>query len=277
MASIVSQLAKAFPASAPRNWRGHVAELFLYVGFYLLYLLLRGLVLGGESQALSNADRVIALEQALGVFHEPLLQEWALDNARPLVVFLNWVYIVTYWPVILGGALFLYLTRRVTYYCYRNLIVVHLVLALALFVLFPLAPPYKTDFLVDTIQSLGPAFYGGEAMATLYNTNAAMPSLHFSWTCIFAWLFVREIKGWSRYLGLIYPLLTLAAIVTTGNHYFLDAVAGAALIGVAYGLVEAVRRCPLTWQFLLARVPFRDRLLALPLLPGFRSRDTERQ
>ena len=276
MASIVFQLKRAFPASAPRKWRGHVAELSIYVGFYLLYLLLRGLVIGGETHALSNASRVIALEQALRLFHEPLLQEWALANAQPLVVFLNWVYIVTYWPVILGGALILYLTRRATYYRYRNLIVVHLVLALALFVLFPLAPPYKTAHLVDTIQSLGPAFYGGEAMANLYNTNAAMPSLHFSWTCIFAWLFVREIKGWSRYLGLIYPLLTLAAIVITGNHYFLDAVVGAALIGVACGLVEARRRRSGTWQLWRARVPFRDRLLALPLLLGFRSRDTER-
>ena len=251
MASIVSQLTRAFPASAPRNWRSHVAELALYVGFYFLYLLLRGLVPGGEGHALSNAQRVIALEETLGLFLEPTLQEWALD-AQPLVVFLNWVYIITYWPVILGGALALYINRRQVYFRYRNLIVVHLVLALTLFVLFPLAPPFKTAHLVDTIQLLGPAFYGGEAMAVLYNTNAAMPSLHFSWTCIFAWLFVRELKGWYRYLGVGYPALTLAAIIITGNHFFLDALAGAALIGVAFWSVkglkksrEALRREPL--------------------------------
>ena len=241
MASIVSQFTRALPAPAYGRWLTHLRELGLYVGLYLLYLLLRGLALGGEEGASSNAQHIIDLESSAGMFAEPTIQGWTLANAPALVVFLNWVYIITYWPVIVVVALALYLTRRRTYYRYRNLMVAHLGMALVLFALFPLAPPFKTGFLLDTIQTYGPALYGSPAMAIFYNTNAAMPSLHFSWTCIFAWLFVREVRGWYRYLGVGYPLLTLASIIVTGNHYFLDALVGALLIPLACGIIAAFR------------------------------------
>lgn len=239
MASIVFRIARVFPVPVRNRWHGHARELALYLGLYLLYLLLRDLVFDGDAPALANAESIIALESSLGIFVEPVVQEWALSNAEPLVVALNWTYIVTYWPVILGVALFLFLTRRSTYQRYRNLIVLQLVLSLLVFTLFPLAPPFKTVYLLDTIQALGPAFYGSEAMSVLYNTNAAMPSLHFSWTCILAWLFVKELRGWYRYLWIAYPLLTLAAIVVTGNHFLLDAVVGMVLIGVAQAVLSS--------------------------------------
>ena len=242
MAPIVSQIARVCSAIILGSWRSHVLELTLYVGIYLLYLITRGLILAGDGVALANAERIIALEQSLGLFREPAWQQWVLANSQPLAIFLNWVYIITYWPVILGVALFLYLTRRRTYCYYRNVVLINLAFALVLFLLFPLAPPFKTVYLVDTIQLLGPTFYGSPAMAAFYNTNAAMPSLHFSWTCIFGWLFLRELKGWYKVLGLAYPLLTFGSIIITGNHFILDAVAGAALIGPAYGVVELVRR-----------------------------------
>ena len=242
MASIVFHIPRLIPATTPSRWRGHAGELAFYVGFYLLYLLTRGLLFDGDGQALANADRTIALERSVGLFIEPSIQGWALSHAQPLAVFLNWVYIVTYWPVILGVALWLYLARRRTYVKYRTLIAIHLALALVLFVTYPLAPPFKSGLLVDTIQLYGPRFYGSPSMAYLYNTNAAMPSLHFSWTCIMAWLLVREAKGWYRYVGVAYPLLTLAAIVVTGNHYLMDAMVGVALIGVAVVSLNLARR-----------------------------------
>ncbi len=248
MASIVTQLTRGFPAAVPFQWRSHAAELALYVGFYLLYLLLREAAFGGQSQAFANAERIIVLESSLGLFHEPFLQEWFIANAQPLVVCLNWVYIVTYWPVILAVALALYLSRRDVYVKYRTLMAVHLLLALVMFAVFPLSPPFKNEFMVDTIQLYGPTFYGSPAMAVFYNTSAAMPSLHFSWTCVFAWLFVRELRGWYRYLGVGYPLLTLVSIVVTGNHYFLDAVVGAALIGVALVSLRVAKRVGQGWS-----------------------------
>ena len=226
----------------PGGWRRPAAELALYPAAYLLYLLIRELAVGGEPAALANAAALIALEQSLGLFLEPAMQRWAVDHARPLLLLLNWVYILTYWPVILAAALACYRLRRPAYYHYRSVLVVNLLMALAVFALWPTAPPFKTPYLVDTIQTYGPAFYGGTAMAAFYNTNAAMPSLHFSWTCILGTLFLRELPSPFRYLGLAYPLLTLAAILVTGNHFILDAAAGAALAGIAFALVSAAGR-----------------------------------
>ncbi len=224
------------------GWRRHSIELALYPAAYLLYLLVRELAVGGETAALSNAAAIVALEQSLGLFIEPAMQQGLMDSARPLLILLNWVYILTYWPVILAVALIFYCVRRRAYYYYRRVLVVNLLMALAVFALWPAAPPFQTPYLVDTIQAYGPAFYGGPAMAAFYNTNAAMPSLHFSWTCILGTLFLRELPSPFRYVGLAYPLLTLAAILGTGNHFVLDAAAGAALAGLAFAVVAAAGR-----------------------------------
>lgn len=224
------------------GWRRHLLEFALYPAAYLLYLLSRELAVGGERAALDNAAALIAWEQSLGLFVEPAMQRWVVDYARPLAVALNWVYILTYWPVILAAALVCYLVRRPVYYYYRNVLVVNLAMALVVFALLPVAPPFKTPGLVDTIQVYGPAFYGGPGMAAFYNTNAALPSLHFSWTCVLGTLFVRELPGRWKALGGAYPLLTFCAIVITGNHFVLDAVAGAVLAGAAFGVVTGAGR-----------------------------------
>ena len=227
-----------------RRWAGgrrHLLELALYPAAYLLYLLSRELTVGGERAALDNAAALIALERDLGLFVEPAMQRWVIDYARPLAVALNWVYILTYWPIILMAAFVCYRIRRPAYYYYRNVLVASLLPALAIFALFPVAPPFKSPYLVDTIQVYGPAFYGGPGMAVFYNTNAALPSLHFSWTCVLGALFLRELPGGFKALGVAYPVLTFAAIVITGNHFVVDAVAGAVLAGAAFGVVEMGR------------------------------------
>lgn len=226
------------------RWKPHFFELGLYIGFYLIYRFTRGLIFPDESVGVGNAQRVIAAERSLGFFWEPGWQNWAIDNSIGLVVFLNWVYIITYWPIILAMALALYLNKRGTYYYYRNVLVINLLFALIIFMLFPLAPPFKESvYFVDTIQTYGPSFYGSPQMAAYYNTLAAMPSLHFSWTVILGVLFFRTLKGWFKAVGVLYPVLTFLAITITGNHYILDAVAGGGLAAVSFGLVElAIRR-----------------------------------
>lgn len=220
-------------------WLGHSLELALYLGAYLVYLLTRGLIFPDPQVALDNADRIISAEQALGIFREPGWQAWIIAQAPALAAVFNWVYILTYFPLVLGLGLILYLFRRPTYGYYRAVIVINLALALLIFMLFPLAPPYLASAdVVDTIQTFGPTFYGGPGMDSLYNSVAAMPSLHFSWSVIFGALFFRTLRGWFKVLGLLYPVLTFFAITLTGNHYILDALAGGVLAGVAFAVME---------------------------------------
>ena len=226
--------------SAIRDKRAGLIEVSLYVGAYIVYLVTRGLVHSdARAVGLVNGERVASLQRDLGFLWEPGWQSWALENVKALVVTLNWVYIITYWPVILTAALVLYLKDRRGYNFYRTVVFINLGGALLTFMVFPVASPFAIlgVELTDSIQEFGPKSYGSEGMASYYNISAAMPSLHFSWTVILGVLFWRSFPGGYRFIGAVYPFLTFFAIVLTGNHFILDAIAGAALAGLSFGLV----------------------------------------
>ena len=226
------------------SWKAHILESALVVVAYAAYMLTRGLVHSDlDGKGLENASRVISSEKWLRVFWEPGWQSWILDNLEGLILFFNWTYIFTYWPIIVVVGLALYIMNRPRYYYYRTVVVINLIFALLIFMLFPVTSPFNfTSQFVNTIQSLGPSFYGSSEMASYYNINAAMPSLHFSWTVILGVLFLRTFKGWFKILGVVYPIMTFFAITITGNHFILDAVAGGALAAAAFAIMELVVR-----------------------------------
>ena len=98
------------------------------------------------------------------------------------------------------------------------------------------------DHFVDTIKDFGPAFYASREFANPYNSYAAMPSLHFSWTIMFGVLFLRTPNVWVKILGVIYPVLTLVAMTVTANHYIMDAIGGGLLIRASFAVMELVIR-----------------------------------
>ena len=222
----------------------HAGELALLVGAYFAYMYTRKLAFTDfETIALDNAKRIISLEKSLGFFWEPEWQAWTISSAKSLVVFFNWAYIITFWPIILTTAFILYVVNRRRYVYFRNVVLLSFVFALLGFMLFPLAPPRMlADHFVDTIKAFGPAFYASREFANFYNPYAAMPSLHFSWTIMLGVLFLRTPSIWMKVLGVLYPALTLVAITVTANHYIMDAIGGALLIGASFAVMEFVFR-----------------------------------
>ena len=231
-------------SAASRN-RAALTEIALYISAYIAYLVTRGLVHDDtRAVGLVNGERVVSLQRNLGFLWEPDWQSWALENAQALVVTMNWIYIITYWPVIFVAALVLFLKSRSDYNFYRSVVFVNLAGALFTFMMFPVASPFAISSveLVDSIQELGPRFYGSEGMAAYYNISAAMPSLHFSWTVILGVLFWRSFPGVFRILGLVYPVLTFFSITLTGNHFILDVLAGGTMVVLSFGVVWVVKR-----------------------------------
>ena len=218
----------------------HARELAIIAGAYWIYMYTRSLAFDDfRATAFENAAKIISLEQSLGFFWEPDWQARAIDGARVLVVFFNWTYIFTFWPIILTAGTILYIRNRPRYKYYRNIVLISFALALIGFALFPLAPPRMiAEQFKDTIREFGPAFYASREFANFYNPYAAMPSLHFSWTVMFGVLFLRTPNKWVKILGIIYPTTTLLAITITANHYIMDAIAGAALMIAAFALME---------------------------------------
>ena len=227
-----------------RSNRSGLSEISLYIGAYFVYVLTKGLVHSDtRSVAVVNGEKIVSLQRDLGFLWEPVWQSWALENVEVLVVTMNWVYIVTYWPVILLVAVILFVKRRQEYNFYRTVVFINLIGALITFMIFPVASPFAISGvgLLDSIQEFGPRSYGSEGMAAYYNISAAMPSLHFSWTVILGVLFWRWFAGLYRLIGLLYPVLTLFAIVITGNHFILDAIAGGVLAVLSFSVAFLLR------------------------------------
>jgi hypothetical protein len=70
-----------------------------------------------------------------------------------------------------------------------------------------------------------------------------MPSLHVGWAIWCGVLIAMYAqRRWVKVLGIAYPIVTTVVVMATGNHYLLDAIAGALTMGVGALLSAAVSR-----------------------------------
>jgi hypothetical protein len=227
--------AMAEPAVAPTRWRrwwdsrfgaAFGRELALVVGLLLLYKYGRTLVRGEGTTAVAHAHELMRLERDIGIYTEERLQDAFLRASRTVEWMLNAYYLYAHVFVTAAAFLWLYARHATTYRRFRNVMVAMTVAGLALHVLYPLAPPRMFPDLgfVDLGRTVGPSSYGhGSPYQGFANQFAAMPSLHFGWAVAVAWGAILASSSRARWLAVAHPLLTLAAIVLTANHYWLDA------------------------------------------------------
>jgi hypothetical protein len=233
-----------------RGLAGLAAEVVL-IGIALpLYYLARGLSHERVAVAFDNANQLIDVERALGIFWEADLQERVLSYGW-MVDTLNAMYLYGHLPIILMIAVWLYFRHRPQYLLMRNAFLISGAIGLVIYVSFPVAPPrlMPEEFgFTDTVFRQ----YGVSRVANpwfLRNEYAAVPSLHFGWNLLAAvaiWLASRGVA--LRAFAVLMPLATLAAIVLTANHYFLDAVAGLLTVAVGMALALAVRTLVLRYR-----------------------------
>lgn len=233
---------KKQPRIVSRYFLAALAEILIVVSAYFAYMVSRNFVFQDtfRSVAFVNAENLIELRVRLHLLFEPVVQSWLVDNASWVAYTLNWVYILSFLPVIAITAVCYYCMQRSRYIFYRNVVLVTFVIALVVFMVFPLAPPRMMPQygFIDTIDTLGPVFYNVRSTQPFYNAFAAMPSLHFGWALLLGIVYWTTGPGWLKFLGVIFPAITLAAIISTGNHYLEDAVVGALVIVVS------------TWMFM---------------------------
>ncbi|MET9667317.1 bifunctional glycosyltransferase 87/phosphatase PAP2 family protein [Streptomyces sp. NPDC006475] len=206
---------------------------------YSAYSHIRTAATGGVGAAEEHGRQVVAIEQALHIDIE-LWANKATANAEWAESFFNFYYTSFHFVVPLSILAILYVRRPVDYRWARSSLAFATVLALLGFWLYPLAPPRLMPGMgfIDTVhgpQDLANPDYG--AMTAVTNQYAAMPSLHFGWS-LWCGLVVVLLapKLWMKLLGLLHPLFTAGAIVATANHWILDAVGGAAVVGAGFGL-----------------------------------------
>jgi hypothetical protein len=216
-------------------------ELLLVAGLFLVYKFGRQLANGHTAEAFRNARRVWDWERSLHLPGEGAVQS-ALLHSTALVRTANIYYVAVHFTATAAFLVWLYVRRPDHYLWARRVLALLTGAALVLHLTFPLAPPRMLDVahLVDTGQTYGPTVYGARpATDSMANQFAAMPSLHFGWALMVAIGLIAATRSRWRWLWLLHPLLTLAVIVGTANHFWLDAVVAALLLGVALVLVRA--------------------------------------
>jgi hypothetical protein len=206
-------------------------ELALGLGVYGLYLLVGRLVVrrGGRAIARRNAGRVVALEERLGLHVEPTLQRALLRYPR-LVHVLNVGYGLFNVTLTVGWLMLLYRRRDGSFHRFRRACLLAHIGAQPAFFLFPTAPPRVLDGFVDTLSEVSGLDIEHPFLLQFYNPVAAMPSLHVAFAVVTgAEIAARSDSVVVRTAAHAYAPLVATVVAGTGNHYVLDAVAGAAL------------------------------------------------
>ena len=222
---------------APRGWLDAALQFGLFFAVYNGYQVVRGLAEGREELAFANAQRIVDIEAALGTLFEPGLQEALINHARWLVDFSNFMYLNSHFVVTTGFLTWLYFRRNECFYFVRNMFMAAMVAALTLYALVPTAPPrlMDSDFgFVDTIAVYTGLPQDSDTVGLLVNQYAAIPSMHVAFALMVAVPAAALVRNpLARAWWTAYPVIVFFVIVATGNHFWLDAAAGAAVACMA--------------------------------------------
>jgi hypothetical protein len=261
---------EAAPRTRPRWW----TELPLLLLVYLCYSAGRLLARGDVSTAVDHGLAILRIEKVFLLNAEHPLNRLFTAHAWIGVPADFWYaslhYLVT--PAIL---VWLFRSRTLHYRAARTWLMVSTFIGLIGFTLMPTCPPRLLSAghgFVDTMaQYSSYGWWGGEAsaprgMGGMTNQYAAMPSLHVGWALwcgVMLWRHGRT--PLARTAAVVYPLVTTLVVMGTANHYFLDAAAGAAVMGVGLLLTPwAMRSADRARERFASRVP----ALAPPLAPA---------
>ncbi|MFJ1869316.1 phosphatase PAP2 family protein [Streptomyces sp. NPDC088097] len=245
----------------PTRWW---AELLLLGLLYGAYSGGRLLARGDVDLAVGHGLALLRVEELLRIdFERPLNRLFSRSGVLGIPA--DFFYASLHYLITPAVLVWLYRRRPRHYRDARSGLVAATVLGLVGFALAPTCPPRLLEAsygFTDTMARYSAyGWWGGEASAprglgALTNQYAAMPSLHVGWALwcgILLWRHARH--PLVRTLGAAYPVLTTLVVMGTANHYFLDAVAGAAVLGAGWVLGPRVA----TWAGARA-----DRWEALP-------------
>ena len=236
----------------PQGWLDILRQLVLFAGAYYVYRIVRGIVDGQATQAFENGRTLVYLERELGLFFEPGLQAWA-EGQEWIIWVANAMYVNSHFIVTTSFLIWLYLARNHAYYFVRNMFMVAMGFALALYVAYPTAPPrFLTEWgFTDTVAEA----VGNEAemsASVLYNPYAAVPSMHVAFALMIALPAISLVSHRTlKVLWALYPLLVTFVVVVTANHYWIDALLGAMVAGAAAWVAKSAlgRARPEAWAW----------------------------
>jgi len=219
----------------PRGWSDLGLQLAIWFGFLGAYQVVRGFADRNPSKAFANGLEIVHLESHVtSRLYELTLQNF-VDQKHWLETLVSWTYWNSEFTVLGLALLWVYLRRHSAFPRFRNAILLANVLGLVGYFLMPTAPP----------RLLGVGFanqHRDGLVQLLANPYAAMPSLHAGDALIVGIVLATLCRStlWQL-VWIAWPAWVWFCVMATGNHFWLDCLAGSAVALLAMAVVYRER------------------------------------
>jgi membrane-associated phospholipid phosphatase len=223
----------------PRGYADLGRQLLIWFGFLAAYQVARGIADRDPAEAFANGWKVIDIEQRLTGLGELTFQGWT-QSSEFLEHVVSWTYWNSEFTVIGLALLWVYLRRNDAFTRFRNTILIANAIGLIGYVLLPTAPPrfFTTIGFEDTLAQFGGLNHGSGLIELASNPYAAMPSLHAADALIAGVILATVVRRpLFKALWLLWPLWVWFAVMATGNHFWLDVLAGVVLAAATMAFV----------------------------------------
>jgi hypothetical protein len=216
-------------------------ETALILGLFALWQFAGSFAVMGPEHALARSRWIWHAEQVLHLPSETSVQQAFLPH--PLIVQIcNLYYAGLHFPVLITCMIWLFVQHRDAYQRLRTTLVA-LTGCCLLVQLIPVAPPrmLPATHMVDTAVRYGQSVYGTHA-GFEPDQLSAMPSVHVGWAILVAIAVIGAARTGWRWLALLYPAMTSLVVVVTANHFWLDGIVAAAILGAVLLVQHGGRR-----------------------------------
>ncbi|HZQ80965.1 MAG TPA: phosphatase PAP2 family protein [Gaiellaceae bacterium] len=219
----------------PRGWGDLGRQLLIWFGFAALYQLARGFADRNPAKAFANGRHVVQFETDTVHRLYELTFERFVDQRHLLETAVSWTYWNSEFTVVGLAVLWVYLRRHDAFVGFRNSVLLANLIGLVGYVFVPMAPP----------RMLGVGFVNQHRdglVSLAANPYAAMPSLHAADALIVSVVLVGVCRNWwAKALWVAWPAWVWFCVMATGNHFWLDCVAGVFVALVAMTAVYNAR------------------------------------
>jgi len=224
----------------PRGWTHLALQFGLWIGFYVAYQAARGLAdRDGVAAAFANGQAVIDFQRRLGSMFELTLQR-VVEGSTVLIQATSLTYWLSQFAVVGLALIWVYFKAHERFFKFRNTLIGGNLIGLVFYVLVPTAPPrmFPAAGFTDTLAAHSTVNHSSTFVAFAANPYAAMPSLHALDSAIVSVVMATVVRRrFAKILWLAWAPWVWFAVMATGNHFWLDVLAGIVLGGIALTIV----------------------------------------
>jgi hypothetical protein len=241
LAAITIARGRARGSQPSRRWltitRTTLVELVLMFTLYGVWQWVHEQVGDRSAGAIERARSLYRFEQNIHLPSELSVQHLFIDH-KPVMQFLNIYYGGAHVTAVGILLVWMFVRHRDRYSRTRTTLAVSIV-GCFLVQMIPVAPPrFLPDLgFVDAGLLYHQSVYG-DGTGGISNQVSAMPSLHVGWAVLVGIAVIAISRSRWRWLALLHPVVTVLAVVATGNHWWLDGVVAVMILGAAYGVVR---------------------------------------